>query len=258
MAAIRRYVPGKFCWTVLGTKDTAGAKKFYRGVFGWKVVDFPMGPGDAKYSMLRVKGKDACALYPMSGDQRKMKAPPFWLPYISVANVDSTVKKARSAGGKVAMAPMDVMDKGRMAIIMDPTGAGFAIWQAGTHRGAGLDDTTGTVCWHDLSTSKPSASAKFYSKVFGWKTADLDFDGNSYHLFKLGKRGICGMWPEQMKKLPPCWVTYWQVSNCARSVAKAKRLGGRALLDTIEVPDTCRFALLKDPQGAPFGILQPL
>jgi hypothetical protein len=65
------------------------------------------------------------------------------------------------------------------------------------------------------------------------------------------------MWPEPMKKLPPCWVTYWQVANCARTVTKVKRLGGGVLLGTTTVPDICSFAVLTDPQGAVFGILEP-
>jgi predicted enzyme related to lactoylglutathione lyase len=258
MAVIKSYKPGTFCWTDLGTTNVAGAKKFYTGLFGWKIEDFPMGPGDEKYSIMRVKGKDACAIYPMAAEQKKMKAPPFWLPYIWVKNVDATAKKSKAAGGKVVMGPMDVMEHGRMALIMDPTGAAFAIWQARAHRGAQLDDTPGTVSWHDLSTPKTSVAGKFYTKVFGWETSEEDFSGNNYFLFKLGKKGICGMWPVPMKKLGPSWVTYWNVSSCAKTVAKAKRLGGRVLLGTITVPETCKFAILRDPQGAAFGVLEPI
>jgi predicted enzyme related to lactoylglutathione lyase len=257
MAVIRKYNPGEYCWSDLGTTDVASAKKFYRGIFGWKIKDFPMGMGDAKYSIATVDGKDAGAFYPMSDDQKKMKAPPFWLPYISVKSVDGTVKKAKAAGGKVCSKPVDVMDVGRMAILQDPTGAAFAIWQAGRRKGAGLDGKPGTVCWHDLNTPKPAAAGKFYTKVFGWKTTGEEFGGNTYHLFKLGKVGVCGMWPAPMKKLPPSWVTYWQVADCAKSVTKVKRLGGRVLMGTTPVPGMCRFAIVSDPQGATFGILAP-
>lgn len=258
MAVIRKYKPGEFCWTDLGTTDVAGAKRFYQGIFGWKVRELPMGMGDAKYSMLRVRGKDVCALYPMSEEQKQAKAPPFWLPYISAKSVDGIVKKAKAAGGKLCMGPMNVMDVGRQAIIQDPTGASFAVWEPRKHRGAGLDGTPGTVCWHDLSTPKPNAAGKFYPKVFGWTLSGQEYDGNKYHLFKLNKDGVCGMWPGPMKKLPPSWVTYWQVANCAKTVAKAKRLGGRALLGTTVVPGMCRFAILTDPQRAAFGVLEPL
>ena len=255
MAVVRKYSPGEYCWTDLGTTNVASAKKFYRSIFGSKMTDFPMGAGDAKYSILSVDGKDTCGLYPMASEQKK--APPVWLPYISVKSVADTAKKAKTAGGKICAAPTDVMDKGRMAVLQDPAGAAFAIWQPGKRKGAELNDTPGTVCWHDLNTSKPAAAGKFYAKVFGWKTSGEEYGGNEYHLFKLGKKNVCGMWPSPMKKLPPSWVTYWQVSDCAKSVAKVKRLGGRIIMGTTPVPGMCRFAIVRDPQGATFGILEP-
>jgi hypothetical protein len=257
MTAIKKYNPGEFCWTDLGTRDAAGAKKFYRGIFGWEVEDMPIGTGDAFYSLLRVDGKDVCALYPMSDEQRKTKAPPFWLPYVAVRNVARTVGTVKAAGGTVCMGPVNAQDKGRMAILQDPAGANFALWQARAHVGTRLRNMPGTVCWHDLSTPKTDAGGKFYGKVFKWKTQSKDFNGNAYHLLMLGNKDVGGMWPEPMKKLPPCWVTYWQVANCARTVTKVKRLGGGVLLGTTTVPDICSFAVLTDPQGAVFGILEP-
>jgi uncharacterized protein len=258
VSVIKRHSPGKYCWADLGTTDVAASKRFYKSMFGWTSTDFPMGPDGAKYTIMRVKGKDVGAVYPMAPEQKKAKAPPAWIPFISVKSADATAKKVKAAGGKIRVAPMDVGDLGRQAVVQDPTGATFAIWEPRKHKGAGLDDTPGTVCWHDLNTPKTSAAGKFYSKVFGWTTKDEKYSGNDYHLFKLGRTGVCGMWPQPLKKLPPSWVTYWNVANCDKSVAKAKRLGGRTLMGLIEVPGMCRFAILKDPQGAAFGVLEPL
>jgi predicted enzyme related to lactoylglutathione lyase len=94
--------------------------------------------------------------------------------------------------------------------------------------------------------------------VFGWKVETRDFSGNPYHLLKLGRKGIGGIWPTPMSKHPPAWFTYWIVEKCAGTVAKAKRLGGKAILGPITVPETCTFAIIRDPQGAAFGVLEPL
>src|ERR1700680_3048699 len=213
--------------------------------------------GDRKYTIFQIKGKDVCALYPINDQQKKMKVPPSWVPYISVKSVDATVKKAKAAGGKAISPPMDVGQMGRTAIIQDPTGAIFALWQANKHRGAVLKDVPGSVCWQDLNTPKPAVAGKFYTKVIGWKTEDQNYGGDAYHLFKIGKLAECGMWPWPMKKLPPSWVSYWQVADCAKTVAKVQRLGGKVVMGTTEVPEMCRFAILRDPQGAAFGILEP-
>jgi len=255
MADVRKYSPGEFCWTDLGTTNVVRAKKFYRSLFGSKMTDFPMGEGDAKYSILSVDGKDTSGLYAMAAEQKKAK--PVWLPYISVKNVSETAKKAKAAGGKICSPPVDVGDRGRMAVLQDPTGATFAVWQPGKRKGAELKDKPGTVCWHDLNTPKTVPAGKFYAKVFGWKTTDKKYSGNDYHLFKLGRKDVCGMWPWPLKKLPPSWVTYWQVADCAKSVAKVKRLGGRIIMGTTPVPGMARFAIVRDPQGASFGILEP-
>jgi predicted enzyme related to lactoylglutathione lyase len=252
---IKKYKPGEICWTDLATPDIAGAKKFYRAIFGWTAKDLPMGPG-FEYSMMLVKGKKVGLLYAMTEDQRKAKVNPAWLPYVSAASVAATVKKARAAGGKIIMKPMNVAE-GSVAIIQDPTGAAIGLWQAGSHIGATISDTPGAVCWQDLNTPKPSVAAKFYEKVFGWMWATKDFGGNQYTTFMLGKQAECGMWPAPIKNMPPSWVTHWQVADCAKTEAKVKRLGGRVVMGTTAVPGVCRFAVLKDPKGAVFGILEP-
>jgi uncharacterized protein len=252
---IKKYKPGEICWTDLGTPDFAGAKKFYRAIFGWTAKDLPMGP-DFEYSMMTIKGKKVCLLYAMSADQRKAKVPPAWLPYVSVASVAATVKKARAAGGKIILKPMKVAE-GTVAVIQDPSGSAIGLWQPGSHIGATISDTPGAVCWQDLNTPKPGVAAKFYEKVFGWKWTTKDYSGRKYTTFMLGKQAECGMWPAPIKNIPPSWVTHWQVADCAKTVAKVKRLGGRVVKSTTAVPGVCRFAVLKDPKGAVFGILEP-
>jgi predicted enzyme related to lactoylglutathione lyase len=256
MAATKKYKAGEICWTDMGTTNTAGAKKFYKGLLGWKLTDNPM-PTGGKYTLATVGGKDVCGFYPMSDEQKKMKAPPMWVPYVSVKNLTATIKKAKAAGGTVVSPPMAMGHLGRMAVLLDPTGAAFALWQAGDTQGAGIEGKPGTVCWQDLNTPKPAVSSKFYLKTFGWKTTTMEAGGMKYSMFVLGKMRECGMWPTPIKKLPPSWITYFQVADCAKSVAKAKRLGGKVVMATTHVPEMLKFAVLRDPQGAVFGVLEP-
>jgi len=250
--------PGEFCWTDAGFKDAAAAKKFYRSIFGWKGEDVPMGPGQGAYTMLRVDGKGSAGLYSMHPDQRKAKMPSFWLPYVAVVSVDRTVKKAKAAGATLHKGPMDVMDIGRMAILSDPTGAAFAVWQSRGRPDAMAKAVPGAFCWRDLNTPDTAAAAKFYGKTFGWKVQVMDFSGISYSMLKLKGEGLGGIWPTPLPKSPPAWYTYWVVKNCARTVAKAKRLGAKVIIGPLTVPETCTFAIIRDPQGAAFGALQPL
>lgn len=251
MKLIKTFNAGEFCWVDLGTRRPAAAKKFYRGVFGWTVKDFPMGDGDA-YSIFRVRGKEVCALYPAPGGRNK----PAWRPYVVVKNVDAATKTAKAAGAAILTKPADTMEGGRFAAVRDPSGATVALWQPAKSAGLGITDAPGTVSWHDLSTPKINAASTFYAKVFGWKRVSTGVGGNAYHLFKLGRKNVGGMWPQPMKKLAPGWITHWEVADCAKAVAKAKRLGGRALMGATRVPGMGRFAVLTDPQGAAFGVIE--
>jgi len=192
----------------------------------------------------------------MSKEERKKKTPPSWLPYIWVKSVDAALKKAKAAGGKVVSGAMDVMDQGRMAVVQDPGGAVIGLWQGRKHRGATARDSAGTIAWHDLNTRKAKAAGAFYTKVFGWKRQDMKMEQGAYHLFTLGKGNAGGMWPNAMKQLPNSWLTYWQVKNCAATVTKVKRLGGRVLMGTTPVPGMLRFAVVTDPQRAAFGVIE--
>src|SRR5215471_8718365 len=110
MPKIEKYPAGAFCWVELGTTDQSSAKNFYSSLFGWTPTDFPMGPGET-YTIFKLNNGDAAAAYTMRAEERSM-APPHWNLYISVASADETAKRGGELGGKVLMAPFDVMTFG--------------------------------------------------------------------------------------------------------------------------------------------------
>jgi predicted enzyme related to lactoylglutathione lyase len=128
MPNIDHYAPGSFCWFELGTTDQNAAKSFYKALFGWDAMDLPMGPNDV-YSMFMLDGRSAGAGYTLMPEMRAVGIPPHWAIYIAVANADEAAAKAAAAGGTVLKPAFDVFDLGRMAVIRDPTGAVFHVWQ---------------------------------------------------------------------------------------------------------------------------------
>ncbi len=130
-----KYDHGTFSWVDLGTTDAESAKKFYGGLFGWTFDDQPAGPG-MTYSMAKLNGQTACALYTMGKEMAGI--PPHWLSYVTVDDADAMAKKATANGGKVMKEPFDVMTHGRMAVLTDPSGASLAIWQPKDNIGAGM------------------------------------------------------------------------------------------------------------------------
>jgi predicted enzyme related to lactoylglutathione lyase len=63
--------------------------------------------------------------------------------------------------------------------------------------------------------------------------------------------------PAEMKGIPPHWRIYFAVKGCEDTVAKARLAGGEILAPPANVPTVGRFAVIKDPFGATFAIIQP-
>lgn len=250
------YVQGTPNWVDLQTTDTGAAKAFYASLFGWTYDDQPMPDSAAAYSMAKLGDEQVAAIAPQSPDLAAAGAPPMWNTYLAVDSVDDAATKVEAAGGQVAMAPFDVMDAGRMAFVLDPSGAAVALWQANTHIGASLVNEPGTVTWNELITTDPSVTA-FYEQVVGLTTAAMDDTGiGGYTLFQAGGQPVGGTTAPQMPGVPNHWHVYFAVADADASAAKVTGLGGSVLTEPFDTP-AGRMAVVRDPQGATFSIIQP-
>jgi uncharacterized protein len=254
MPEYREHNPGTFCWNEVATTDPAAAKKFYSGLFGWTVKDYDMGPGGV-YHMMQLRGLDVTGLYRLRDEQSKQGVPAHWMSYVLVDSVDEGAKRAASIGGNVMGGPMDVGDFGRMAVVVDPTGAAFALWQARKKDGVRLANEPGAPCWNELITKNADAATTFYGKLFGW-TAKAGDQG--YIHFAKGEQPVGGMLQirPEMGPLPSHWLTYFAVEDADRTVAKARQLGGKVMAELRDLPNVGRFAVLQDPQGPAFGVIK--
>jgi len=118
---------GEICWRELATSDLEAAKKFYSGLFGWKLEKSKIT--SMAYEEIHFGGKATGGMMQIDENWGDPPPPSFWQSYIAVDNADETVKKIEEKGGSVRMPPFDAPGVGRMAIVADPAGAGFAIIQ---------------------------------------------------------------------------------------------------------------------------------
>jgi len=260
MINIDQYKPGSFCWVELATTDQAAAKKFYSALFGWEPDDMPMGP-NGFYTFFKLHGRDAAAGYTLMKEQLAQGVPPHWGIYVAVESADATTARVAEAGGNVLQPPFDVFDVGRMAVVKDPTGAPFCLWQA-KNKPNGIADVDGSFCWADLNTPDPARAGKFYSHVFGWQIIE-DKDDNPpsgyFHIMN-GEDFIGGIPPVRPNnpRMPAHWLSYFLTSDCKGLAAKAKQLGGRAFLEPMLMEKVGTVAILADPQGAAFALYQSI
>jgi len=215
-----------------------------------------MGPNDF-YTMFKLNGGDAAAAYTMREAERAM-APPHWNLYIAVQSADGAVKLAGELGAKLLAGPFDVMTFGRMAVLQDPTGAAFCIWQPKDHTGTTVAGETGTLCWADLSTPDPDRAKAFYEGLFGWKIGPAESFPPDYQLIQSDAETIGGVPPAAFRnpQTPPHWMLFFLAGDVDGLAAKTKALGGAEYLPPTSMGGA-RFSVLADPQGAAFSVIRP-
>jgi len=250
------YEQGTPNWVDLQTTDQSAAKAFYSGLFGWTYDDQPMSDeaDGAVYSMAELGGQQVAAIAPQPPELAAASAPPMWNTYLAVDSVDDAAAKVGPAGGQVAMQPFDVMDAGRMAFVIDPGGAPVALWQANQHIGATLVNEPGALTWNELITTDPSVPL-FYQQVLGLTTSTMDMGSGEYTLFEAGGQQVGGTTPPPMQGVPNHWHVYFAVTDTDAAAARIAELGGSLVVEPFDTP-AGRIALVTDPQGAAFSIIE--
>jgi predicted enzyme related to lactoylglutathione lyase len=113
---------GTFCWNELMTRDVEGAKRFYQSTIGWSFQAMPMADGGT-YWVATLDGKSVAGIFSLNAPGYD-GVPESWMSYLAVDDVDARVAKAIKAGAKLMKPIFDVPDVGRIAILMQPGGAG--------------------------------------------------------------------------------------------------------------------------------------
>ena len=247
------YAPGTFCWVELTTSDQDAAKSFYGALLGWRADDRPVGDGGYVYSMMQVDGQTVAAIATQPDQQREAGVPPLWNSYVSVADADAAAARAAELGATVHAPPFDVMDVGRMAVIQDPQGAFFEIWQPREHFGASLVNAPGALVWNELASPDLEASSAFYGALFGWRIAPFEGSPEPYLSIKVGEANNGGIRPNQQPGPPPHWLVYFGVEDLDAALARVPELGGSVHAGPIDI-QIAKIAVVGDPQGAIFAL----
>jgi uncharacterized protein len=256
---VERIKNGEFTWADVIARDLDAQSTFYESLFGWTHEDFPYDGG--VYRMFKDDERTVAGISQMPPEQMQQRMPSTWNIYIVAEDVDKTVAKAAELGAKTVMPPMDVPGFGRMAGIEDPTGAYIFLWKAvGTNESMEYGPP-GTLAWFDLTTRDPQRAIEFYTKLLGWEVEKLEAGQMPYWRVKVngeGQGGIMPMPDSVPPEVPSYWMAYVGVADARASADKAKDLGAKVVVDAMPVGDMLIFAVLQDPEGATFALLQPL
>jgi predicted enzyme related to lactoylglutathione lyase len=239
---------GTPCWVDLGAPDTEAARHFYSSLLGWTYEG-----GDPEYGgylMALSGGRKASGL----GPQMDPDDPTRWTTYFATDDADATAARITAAGGSVITPPMDVGPMGRMAIAADPQGNPFGLWQAGLTTGVEVYNEPGSLVWNEAAVDDQAAAREFYTAVFGFTWEEIP-DAGGYSTFSSEGRplgGLGGVSPE----LPRGWQVCFSVADTDEAVRTVEAGGGKVLMAAEDTPYG-RFAVVTDPWGASFSVMQP-
>lgn len=239
------------CWADVSATDVRASGAFYTAVLGWEVPEPDEQWGG--YVTAEVDGQMVAGIGPVQGG-----APPSWTVYLATDDVDGVVDRASERGGIVLAPVMDVGPLGRMAVLADPSGAPFGLWQAGTMVGAGRVNEPGSLTWEDLRSTDPQSARAFYGALFDYEYDAVEMAGPDYATFRLRSEQapLGGMGPMMGSPdgTPSHWLVYFGVADTDAAVTAAEAAGGSVLEPATDTPFG-RMAWLADPDGAAFTVM---
>ncbi len=118
---------GEICWRELATTDLAGAQRFYAGLFGWTTAQG--GPAPVEYKQIHAGDEAVGGMMQIDEKWGADPPPPHWKTYITVSDIEDMARRIPEAGGGVCVPPFEVSGIGKIAIVNDPAGAMFAIFE---------------------------------------------------------------------------------------------------------------------------------
>jgi len=247
---------GKVIWVDLVTPDLASAKRFYSGLFGWTFRDIHGGETD--YAVAFLDGQ------PVGGLLHRLVPPgehrqPAWLAFIAVRDVDAAKRTALAHGAKVVVEPRSYPQRGRQAVFADPEGAVFAVLASSSGDPPDFLAAPGEWIWSSLLAQDPDTDAAFYQALFGYDVFDLPSDDGLEHVILSTDdyaRASVNALPSDSSRRHPHWLNFVRVVDAVGVAAKAVALGGRVLVEPHVDRHGGNVAVVADPAGAPFGLME--
>lgn len=258
---MQRTKTGEISWVDLSAREFDRQSEFYEQLLGWTHEDLP--DAGQRYRLFSRDGEVVSAMRELPGELVIAGVPTSWNTYVAAEDVDRAVDRAVELGATVAIEPRDIPGSGRMAAITDPTGAFLFLWNP-------LEDgptscmvytQPGAFSWADLNTRDPERAAGFYSVLFDWQVSAPDGSPMQYRhisLDSMGQGGILALPEGSPAQTASFWMPYFGSINVHGDADRASELGGRVFGEVRESDDMVRFAIIADPAGAMFALLEPI
>ena len=216
--------PNDIIFADLSTYTPKSTIAFYERVFKWEYYK------NGDYYIAYKDRKEVVGLYETPEKFKQMRMPHFWMTYIEVNDIESTVLKAKELGG-IIEAQETLQNFGKVALIRDPQGAGFTIYEGNKLKSSRTKKEANTLIWNELQISKSQHIVPFYEGIFDWR-----FEGNDKDYFEIYNQhnnhiADAIVIPNDVKGKYEYWVCTFGVENLNITKQNILENGGSMILD---------------------------
>jgi predicted enzyme related to lactoylglutathione lyase len=252
-------LPGKVVWHDLITHKPQESQQFYESLFGWQFEDVGVNLGpfrSVNYTLIRHEGLLIGGMIDANLLGRRNAAElSQWVVVMAVNDVDAAAATVAQQGGIVRHAPVDLDERGRLAIIEDAQGAELALLQTRDGDPSDAPLGIGHFLWDEVWSNDPDASSEFYRQLTGLQTAEYgNMPDGAYQLLTSGDTPRMGLLQTPLPELPATWVSYVRVADADAITAQVKALGGQVIIGVTQRDVGGEAALIVDPSGAGIAI----
>ena len=245
-------LPGKFVWADLVTDDVPAARKFYGRLFNWTFRDA------GSYTIAANDDRPLCGMFHRARPKNK-DAEPRWFGYISVKSVGGAERAVTRSGGRVLAEAKKLEQRGEQAIFADPEGAVFGVIKSSSGDPEDFLAEPGDWIWIELLSRDARKAAQFYRDIAGYEVVEnsgsnrlSDYVLVSESYARATTKTISSANPQ----VQPTWLPFVRVKDTGASVALAKELGGKTLLEPKPDLFDGKVAVIADPTGAAIGLME--
>ena len=231
---------GKFVWNDLLTNDVETARKFYGQLFGWTFAQL------GRYTVIQNDERNIGGMVELKADPDNPSAAR-WLSTLSVDDVDQAVERLIAEGGTVNEGPLELLNRGRGALVRDPQGAQLVLLHSEVGDPEDEEPAMMSWLWHELWSNNSEASLAFYQKLAGY---DYEGDATDYLILTREDQWRAGIRFIDDSELEMRWVPVVRVVDTEAIAEKAEQLGGEIRVAPRPTESGGSVALLVDPSGA--------
>ena len=252
---------GMFCWFEHHSDAPERAVGYWTALVGGEHVAVPLPCGGTMH-LMNSGAHHRWSLRALSGCAAPLvERGPHWLPYVAVDDTDAAHARALERGARSITAPNE-NEMGRGAVIEDPFGAAIGLFTAAPGATDGVNPHGhGFMCWCELVTPDPKASAAFLSHVLGWTSAEKDMGAFTVTIASANGHPVASLWKRCDDDAHPWkragWYPYVQVNGIEPAAARAKSLGATLPCDLMPIPGVGRWQPTFDPTGCETALLEP-